>query len=205
MNFFARGTFGCRDNFELYAEFGYSKKKNTFDNTPSGVSGAWGYPGGPVNARQRRRRGSCWAPTIRTIPWASTRACATRAFDVGPRVIRQRQRDSARFLVGAQGQLGALGLSTPPTCIRQPSLTNERTGFLRYSAVRTALTDPQQPRRLLAHRRRRRSQHAGAVRLHLARPSSANATTSLDMIDFKASRALMDLAGGPLGLALGAE
>ena len=50
LNFFSRGTFAFNDNAELYTEFSYSKKKTEFNNTPSGVSGAWGYPGGPVNA-----------------------------------------------------------------------------------------------------------------------------------------------------------
>lgn len=84
-------------------------------------------------------------------------------------------------------------------------MVGRRTGYLQYSHVRVALASDNNPAaRVLAHRRRRRAQQPGDVRLHLAE-ISAQATTSLDMIDFKANRTLWDLPGGPLALAVGAE
>ena len=50
VNVFGRASFAFGEGGEVYTEIGYSKKETTFSNTPSGVSGSWGYPEGPRNA-----------------------------------------------------------------------------------------------------------------------------------------------------------
>lgn len=200
-NLFARGTFLLSDNFEMYGEFGYSKKKNTFYNTPSGVSGSWGYPGGPVNASSGPGATVLGADHPDN-PLGVDARLRYAAFDVGPRTTNNTN-EFTRFLLGVKGTWGEWAVDTA-YLHSATQLVNERTGFLRYSHVRTALTDPNSPVGWW-----RLGSQAGAnsqaLYDYISPTIRANASTSLDMIDFKASRSLVDLAGGPLGLALGAE
>ncbi len=141
-NLFARGTFALSDNFELYGEFGYSKKKTEFYNTPSGVSGSWGYPGGPVNASSGAGATVLGAGHPDN-PLGANARLRYAAFDVGPRVTRNTN-EFTRFLVGMKGTVGDWDIDTA-YLHSATQLVNERTGFLRYSHVRTALSDPNSP------------------------------------------------------------
>lgn len=200
-NLFARGTFKLSDSFEMYGEFGYSKKKTTFYNTPSGVSGTWGYPGGPVNASS--------GPGATVLgaghpdnPLGVDARLRYSAFDVGPRITHNTN-EFTRFLLGIKGRWGEWDVDSA-YLHSATQLVNERTGFLRYSRVRTVLTDPNSP---VGWWRIGEAAAANTQALYdyISPTIHANASTTLDMIDFKASRSLADLAGGPLGLALGAE
>jgi iron complex outermembrane receptor protein len=200
-NLFARGTFQLSDTTEFYTELGYSKKKTTFYNTPSSVSGAWGYPGGPVNASSGPGATVLGADHPDN-PLGEEVRLRYAAFDVGPRVIRN---DNAfeRILVGAKTGWGEWDVDTA-YLYSATDLVNKRDGFLRYSAVRTALSDPDSPVGYW-----RIGDDAGlntqALYDFISPTIHATAHTRLSQLDFKASRALADLAGGPLGLALGAE
>ncbi|HEY5971485.1 MAG TPA: TonB-dependent receptor [Pseudoxanthomonas sp.] len=200
-NFFARATFKLSDNFDLYAEMGYSKKRNVFYNTPSGVSGAWGYPGGPVNASSGPGA-TVLGAAHPDNPLGIDARLRYAAFDVGPRVTRN-DNEFRRFLVGVKGSWGEWDVDTA-YLHSSTDLLNERDGFLRYSAVRTALSDPNSP---VGYWRIGDDAGLNSQALYdfISPTIHADASTSLDMIDFKASRSLMDLQGGPLGLALGTE
>lgn len=200
-NLFARGTFVLSDNFEMYGEFGYSKKKNVFYNTPSGVSGSWGYPGGPVNASSGSGA-TVLGAAHPDNPLKVDARLRYAAFDVGPRVTRNTN-EFTRFLVGVKGTAGEWDIDTA-YLHSATQLVNERTGFLRYSHVRTALTDPNSPVGWW-HIGANARQNSKALYDYISPTIHANASTTLDMIDFKASRSLADLAGGPLGFAIGAE
>ena len=203
VNFFSRGTFAFNDSAELYTEFSYSKKETEFRNTPSGVSGAWGYPGGPVNASDPGPGAMVLGANHPDNPFTGN-AVRLRytAFDVGPRVI-ENESQMMRFLVGTRGTWGAwdydAGLMHSET-----SLNNTRNGFLRYSHVLTALSDPNSPVGYW-----RIGDNAGlnsqALYDYIAPTITAKGDTKLDVFDAKASRSLMDLAGGSMGLALGVE
>lgn len=201
VNFFTRGTFALSENAEIYAEFGYSKKKTTFHNTPSGVSGAWGFPGGPVNASSGAGAVILAADHPDNILGVDARLRYS-AFDVGPR-ITYNTNEFTRLLAGIKGTAGAWDYDVG-YLHSQTSLVNERTGFLRYSVVRSVLTDPNNPYgwwRLGANAYLNSPELYAAISPRI----SATASTSLDLFDAKASRELVDLPGGPLGLALGAE
>ncbi|HUH90812.1 MAG TPA: TonB-dependent receptor, partial [Lysobacter sp.] len=200
-NFFARATFALSDDFEMYTELGYSRKKTTFENTPSGVSGAWGYPGGPVNASSGPGAVVLGADHPDN-PLGVPARLRYSAFDVGPRVT-DTTNDFMRLLFGVKGNWGEWSIDTA-YLHSSTELVNERQGFLRYSSVVTALTDPNSP---VGYWRIGDDAGLNSQALYdfISPRISANASTKLDMIDFKASRSLMDLSGGPLGLALGAE
>ena len=200
-NLFARATYRLSDNFDLYAEFGYSKKKNVFYNTPSGVSGSWGYPGGPVNASSGPGA-TVLGANHPDNPLGVNARLRYAAFDVGPRITRNTN-EFTRFLIGAKGSWGEWDIDTA-YLHSATDLLNQRDGFLRYSAVRTALSDPNSP---VGYWRIGDNANLNSQAMYdfISPTIHADASTSLDMIDFKASRSLMDLAGGPMGLALGAE
>lgn len=203
INLFTRGTFRINDNAELYTEFGYSKKVVDFRNTPSGTSGAWGYPGGPVNASSGAGAIVLGPDHPQNDP-NSDRAARLRytAFDVGPRQTHN-ENEFMRFLVGAKGTAGAWDYDVG-YLHSQSELTNTRKGFLSYSAVQCALADPNCAGGtwLLGTRA---GENPQSLYDFISPTISARASSRLDIIDAKANRSLMDLGGGALGLAVGAE
>ena len=202
VNVFGRASFAYGEGGEIYTEIGYSKKETVFSNTPSGVSGSWGYPGGPRNASSGPGA-VVLSPTHpdNVIPGQASRLRYT-AWDVGPRVTTNTN-EFTRFLVGTKGNWGEWGYDTA-FLHSGTELTNKRTGFLRYSSVLCALGDP-----ACAGGTWRigdnASQTPQSVYDAISPTISARAKSSLDMFDFTISRSLMDLKGGPLGLAFGTE
>jgi iron complex outermembrane receptor protein len=202
VNLFGRATFVLSDNFEAYVEAGYSKKKNTFVNTPSDASGAWGYPGGPVNG-DSGDGAVVLGPNHPDNPFPGQAAnLRYTAFDVGPRVIRT-DSEFSRFLAGVKGTAGAWDVDVA-YLHSQSDLTNTRDGFLRYSAVRDALTNGTGPGGYwrLGQNANLNSQ---ALYDYISPTIHADGKTTLDLFDVKGSRSLMDLNGGALGVAFGAE
>jgi len=190
VNVFGRASFAFGDNGEVYTEIGYSKKDTTFRNTPSGVSGGWGYPGGPVNASSGDGA-TVLGPTHPDNPYGVPVRVRYSAFDVGPRVT-ETNNEFMRFLVGVKGSWGDWDYDT--------AYLHSSTD----SAVLCALGDPNcaggvwnigqgaeaNPQSLYAY---------------ISPTIDARAKSKLDMFDIKVSRSLLDLPGGPLGLALGTE
>ena len=201
VNVFARASFAFGEGGEIYTEIGYSKKETVFSNTPSGVSGGWGYPGGPVNANSGAGATMLYAghpdnplPTAARVRYS--------AWDVGPRVT-DNTNEFNRFLVGVKGNWGEWSYDTA-YLHSGTDLINKRTGFLRYSAVRCVLGNPACPAgtwRIGDNA----SLNSQALYDFISPTISATAKSSLDMFDFTVSRSLADLQGGPLGLALGTE
>lgn len=201
INFFSRGTFRISDNADFYTEFGYSKKTVDFQNTPSGTSGAWGYPGGPVNASSGPGA-IVLGPDHPQNPTGEPVRLRYSAFDVGPRQTHN-ENEFMRFLVGVKGTAGEWDYDAG-YLHSQSQLTNTRKGFLSYSAVQCALADPNCAGGtwMLGTQA---GQNPQSLYDFISPTISARATSRLDIIDAKANRSLMDLGGGSLGLAVGAE
>ena len=202
LNFFSRGTFAFSDNAELYTEFSYSKKKTEFHNTPSGVSGAWGYPGGPVNANDPGPGATMLGAGHPDNPFGEAVRLRYTAFDVGPRTVNN-ESDLVRFLVGVKGTAGAWDYDVG-YLHSETNLTNSRKGFLQYSHVLTALSDPNSP---VGYWRIGDDSGLNSQALYdyISPTIMAKGETKLDIFDAKASRSLMDMAGGAMGLAVGLE
>lgn len=201
VNVFGRASFAFGEGGEIYTEIGYSKKETVFSNTPSNVSGGWGYPGGPVNANSGAGATTLYAGhPDNPLPYAAR--VRYSAWDVGPRVT-DNTNEFNRFLVGVKGNWGEWSYDTA-YLHSGTNLINKRTGFLRYSAVQCVLGNP-----ACAAGTWRIGDNAGlnsqALYDYISPTISARAKSSLDMFDFTVSRSLADLQGGPLGLALGTE
>ncbi len=201
LNFFSRGTFAINDHAELYTELGFSRKKTRFVNSFSGVSGAWGYPGGPVNASSGPGA-TVLGANHPDNPLGVDARLRYSAWDVGPRTTNN-DNDFMRGLVGVKGSAGAWDYDVG-YLHSETSLHNSRTGYLRYSRVRTVLADPNSP---VGYWRIGDDSGLNSQALYdyISPEIHADATSELDILDAKANRSLMDLAGGPLGLALGVE
>ena len=201
VNVFGRASFAFGEGGEVYTEIGYSKKETIFSNTPSGVSGGWGYPGGPVNANSGAGATMLYAGhPDNPLPYAARLRYS--AWDVGPRVTNNTN-EFNRFLVGVKGNWGEWSYDTA-YLHSGTDLVNKRTGFLNYDAVRCVLGNPACP-----YGTWRIGDNASltpqSVYDAISPTISARAKSSLDMFDFTISRSLMDLKGGPLGLAFGTE
>jgi iron complex outermembrane recepter protein len=201
INVFGRGTFAVTDGVEAYTELGYSKKKTEFQNTPSGVSGAWGFPGGPVNASSGPGA-IVLAANHPDNPFGAAARLRYSAWDVGPRFTHNTN-DFWRGVVGVKATVSGWDLDTA-YLHSETKLLNERDGYLRYSAVKAALGNPTSslfPWRIGANAKLNSPALYSAIspRIH------ANANSSLDLIDVKGSRSILELPGGDLGFALGAE
>ncbi|WP_017915489.1 TonB-dependent receptor [Xanthomonas sp. SHU 308] len=201
VNVFGRASFAFGEGGEIYTEIGYSKKNTVFSNTPSGVSGGWGYPGGPVNANSGAGATVLYAGhPDNPLPYAARLRYS--AWDVGPRVT-DNTNEFNRFLVGVKGNWGDWSYDTG-YLHSGTNLVNKRTGFLRYSAVRCVLGNPACPAGIwrIGDNANLNSQ---ALYDYISPTISARAKSELDMFNFTVSRSLADLKGGPLGLAMGAE
>lgn len=201
VNVFGRASFAFGEGGEIYTEIGYSKKETVFSNTPSAVSGGWGYPGGPVNANSGAGATVLYAGhPDNPLPYAARLRYS--AWDVGPRVT-DNTNEFNRFLAGVKGNWGEWSYDTA-YLHSGTDLVNKRTGFLRYSAVQCVLGNPACPAGTW-----RIGDDAGlnsqALYDYISPTISARAKSSLDMFNFTVSRSLADLQGGPLGLAVGTE
>ncbi|MBO9830076.1 TonB-dependent receptor [Xanthomonas sp. A2111] len=201
VNVFGRASFAFGEGGEIYTEIGYSKKDTTFSNTPSGVSGGWGYPGTTVNANSGAGATVLYAGhPDNPLPYAAR--VRYSAWDVGPRVTENNNAFN-RVLVGVKGNWGDWSYDTG-YLHSGTDLTSTRTGFLRYSAVRCVLGDPACPAGTwrIGDNANLNSQ---ALYDYISPTISARAKSSLDSFNATVSRSLMDLKGGPLGLAIGTE
>lgn len=201
VNLFVRGTYNVSDDMQAYSEFGYSGKKSKFQTTPSGVSGAWGYPGGAINASSGAGATVLGAGDPDN-PFGAPARVRYAAWDVGPRV-QQTDNDFYRFVIGVKGTTGAWDYDAA-YLHSQTSLTNTRWGYLRYSAVRDSLTNPNSPYGYWRIGANSYLNNPG-IYSYISPTLHASADSVLDSIDAKVTRTLFDLPGGPLGLALGTE
>jgi iron complex outermembrane receptor protein len=203
VNGFVRGTLKLTNDNEAYAEFGYSRKDSTFQLTPSGVSGAWGYPGGAVNASSGPGAVVLAPnhPDNTPIGGGTGDRLRYMAYDVGPRVSYTNN----EFYRGVAGLRGtAFGWDYDTGVVHsETQLVQNRTGFLRYSVVRQALGNPTPG--LTWRIGDNANLNTAALYSQISPTIQSTATSKMDIVDVKASRELMQLPGGPMALALGAE
>jgi iron complex outermembrane receptor protein len=201
-NLFTRGTFAISNALEGYAELSYSKRETAFDNTPTGVSGSWGFPGGPVNATS----GPGATVLAATHPDNPLRVGGVRPrvllWDLGPRTSRT-DNEAKRFSVGFKGAAAGWDFDTAYV-YSETELENRRGGFIRYSQILAGLNDPTSalfPFRIGANA----NLNTQAQRDAISPIIKSDASSKLQVLDFKAARELMNLAGGPMGFAGGLE
>ncbi len=212
-NFYARGTLKLTDNLTAYLEGNYYDNRSRSQSTPSGVNGS---PSSPTIVNTQNAILGANHPD--NPYFGSTARLRYLATDVGP---RRSAIDShfSRVLAGIRGT--ALGWDFDAGAMwSQYKLTERRTGYLQ-SDVLTALLNPTAANQAAARATSaayaalpagtfyRIGENAGlnpaAVYSALSPGISSEASSETELVDFKASRELFNLPGGPLGFAFGAE
>jgi iron complex outermembrane receptor protein len=209
-NLFGRGTFQLSPTLQAYGEASYVTKKTEGQTSPSGVSGAWGYPGptGPIVVNASAGPGAVkLGATHPQNPFPGTAAFLRyAAFDVGPRISNS-ENDFTRFVVGLKGK--GFGWDYDTALVHsETELTQVRHNYLRYSAVRDFLTGTVSglnPTGAFWRIGTQAGLNPASLYSAISPTIQAKAKSQMEILDLKASRELMPLPGGPLSLALGGE
>ncbi|HYD79501.1 MAG TPA: TonB-dependent receptor [Paucimonas sp.] len=213
-NFFTRGTLRLTGDSQVYTELNAFKSRSRSSTTPSSVSGSVGYPGGPVS-----NAAVALGAAHPDNPYFGTAArLRYLAWDVGPRVSNV-ESTFARFVVGMKGSVADWDYDTA-LLFSQNKVSNTRTGYLQRD-VTFALLNPTAANvaaatagsaayaALPAGSFWRIGENAGlnsaALYAAMSPEISNDAKSRVAQLDFKASRELGQLAGGPMGLAVGIE
>ncbi|HEY8238924.1 MAG TPA: TonB-dependent receptor, partial [Candidatus Limnocylindrales bacterium] len=202
ISFFGRGTLALSPTMEAYGEIGYSKRETDFFTNPTGSSGSWGYPGGPVNASSGPGAIVLAASHPDNIFGVGNVRLRYSAWDVGPRTSHT-DTEFTRLSAGLKGSGWGWDFDTGFVWSKSET-TNTRNGFFRYSILRAALGDPTSPyfpyRIGVNANLNTPAQYAA-----LSPTIQSQADSEMSLVDFKGSKELMQLDGGPMSLAAGIE
>jgi len=211
---FGRGTLKLAHGIEAYTELNLYNSLSRTATTPSTISANQGYPGGPVSGA-----GAAFGPAHPDNPYFGREArLRYLAADVGPRASNIAS-TFIRALLGARGTSAGWEWDTS-LLYSQNKVSNELTGYLQRDAtfallnptpanVAAALAGNPGYRALPSGTLWRIAENAGlnspAVYAALSPRIGNDAHTKVAQADFKATREFGKLAGGALGVALGAE
>ena len=214
VNLFTRATFGMTATMPGYAERSAEHGKSYAQTTPSTVSGSVGYPGGPVS-----NAGVSLGADHPDNPYFGTAArLRYLAADVGPR-INNITSDFTRALVGMKSTVADWDLDGG-LLFSQSKNKSRRSGQLQRD-VAFALLNPTPANvaaatagsaayaALPAGTFWRIGENAGlnsaAMYAALSPEIGSEAESKTTQLDLRASRELMQMEGGALALAVGAE
>lgn len=214
LNLFGRATVQWGAAWQAYAELNVYDSRSEALTTSSGINGSVGYPGGPVS-----NAAVALGANHPDNPYFGTAArLRYLAADVGP---RGSDIDSTftRVLAGVKGTWGDWDIDSA-ALYSENKVANERKGLLQRDVmfallnptpanVTAALAGSGAYAALPAGSLWRIAESAGlntpALYAALSPAVHSRALSKTGQIDFKASRDLVQLKGGALGLALGAE
>lgn len=202
LSLFGRGTVALNENWEAYAELSYGKNKTGFDVSPLGT------PGTIVGPYGVRGYGS--GINVPELKLSAAHPDNPYGVDTRFRYVfgefgaqrRTNDVDISRIVAGVKGT--AAGWDLDAGLMHSESKLDQAYTVLSIQGVMDAFSNPGS-----ATFGYRMGANAGlntdAQRASLLVRATSASKTTLDVIDAKASRELVDLPGGPLALALGAE
>ena len=198
-NFFGRGTFAVSSLMTAYAELGYFNTKTSANGTLGAYNDGGVYqPGDPFNP--------LIVHGLITLPANhpdNPYGVARPNMGLLPNELGGRDQTTdntvTRVIAGLQGSAWGWDYDTAVGYIHS-KLKNTNTGFINYDAFVAAINNGTYRFSGLGE-----GKTPANVQATYSYPLVTEPTSSVSLIDFKASRDLMDLAGGPLGLALGGE
>jgi iron complex outermembrane recepter protein len=193
-NFYGRGALQIAPNVQGYLELGFFQSKNKAIGSPSGVADAGVFnPANPTN------------PTVHTPvlpanhpdnPTGVNRNLTLVTADLGGR-DRQTKSEVSRIVGGVTVDAGGWNIDTGAAYL-ESKLRSTQTGFVRFSVLQAALNNG-------TYRINQPSLVPQSLRDAISPTLENNAKNSVALVDFKASRELLELPGGPLAIALGTE
>ena len=196
LNFFGRGTLEFSPNLRAYAEVGLFDSKTKAIGTLGATNDGGVYdPSNPLEPV--KIHGLLNLPAGHPDnPYGVDRALGLRPFDFGGR-NRNTESTVTRLIEGLQGSVMGWDFDFGLGYIGS-RLKDHQTGFVRYSVMQAALNNG-------TYRVNNPGLAAPGVLAAISPTLEETPTSSVKLIDFKASRELMTLPGGPLGVAIGAE
>ena len=206
-NLYAKATKNIGD-LQLYAEAGYSKRDTYFTLVPPSVTPTVAFPPTAGNPTGVLNYGSgagttiVLAPTHPQNPYGAPARLRYSAWDVGPST-RNVNNEFNRFVVGLKGN--RMGWDFDTAYVHSESkLDLLYTNMLNMQVVKDALgnaASPYFPYYIGAQA----GKNPASLYAAMTRTATSHSTTAIDIVDFKASRELMELSGGALAVAVGAE
>jgi iron complex outermembrane receptor protein len=208
VNLYTRGTKNLANGMQAYAELGYSKRDTSFTLTPPSITPTVAFPPNATTPSGVINFGSGAGTTIMMAanhpqnPYGVPVRVRYSAWDVGAST-RSVNNEFNRFVVGLKG--AAMGWDFDTAYVHsQSKLDLLYSNMLNMQVVKDALgnsASPYFPYYIGAQA----GKNPASLYAAMTRTATSHSTTKVDVIDFKASRELMQLPGGAMGLAIGAE
>jgi iron complex outermembrane receptor protein len=196
LNLFGRATFAISSVMTAYTELGFFRTKSVANGTLGANNDGGVFLPGDLNNPLVVHSFMNLPASHPDNTFGVDRAYFTRAPELGGR-DQKTDNQLVRVVQGLQGTAYGWEYDMGLSYIKS-RLVNRNTGYIRYDAMQAALNNG-------TFRIKDPSLTDPAV-LATISPSLVNVpTSSIKSIDLKGSRELMDLPGGPLSLALGAE
>jgi iron complex outermembrane receptor protein len=203
-NLYARGTKNLDGGLQLYAEAGYSSRDTAFTMTPPSTSSTVAFPPNAATPTGVINYGNTILMSAQhpQNPYGADVRLRYSMFDVGPST-RAVDNSFNRFVVGLKGQ--AYGWDFDTAYVHsQSKLDLDYSNMINMKVLQAALGNPASqlfPYYIGAQA----NKNPASLYAAMVTNATSHSTTQLDIVDFKASRELMQLPGGALGLAFGAE
>jgi len=204
LNLYTRFTKNLDGDLQLYAEAGYSKRDTEFTLVPPSTSATVAFPPNAANPTGVINYGNTilMAATHPQNPYGAAVRLRYSMFDVGPST-RSADNEFSRFVVGLKGQRFGWDFDTGYTH-SQSALDLNYSNMINMRVLQAALGTPSSqyyPYYIGTQASKNPASLYAALRVN----AKSHSTTELDVVDFKASRELMQLPGGALGIAVGTE
>jgi iron complex outermembrane receptor protein len=204
LNLYTRFTKNLDGDLQLYAEAGYSKRDTEFTLVPPSTSATVAFPPNAANPTGVINYGNAILMSARhpQNPYGTDVRLRYSMFDVGPST-RSADNEFSRFVVGLKGQRFGWDFDTGYTH-SQSALDLNYSNMINMKVLQAALGNPSS-QYFPYYIGTQASKNPASLYAALAVNAKSHSTTELDVVDFKASRELLQLPGGALGLAVGAE
>jgi iron complex outermembrane recepter protein len=204
VNLYSRGTWQIKDDMQVYAEVGYSKRDTSFTMIPPAITPTVAFPPNAANPLGFINYGNLnlMAASHPQNPYGAPARVRYSAFDIGPQV-RTANNKFTRFVTGIKGQAAGWDYDGGFTH-SESKLHLNYSNMLNMNVLRDALGNPSSPH-FPYYIGAEASKNKPSLYAALVTDAISDSTTKLDVIDFHASRELMALPGGNMGLAVGAE
>jgi iron complex outermembrane receptor protein len=204
LNLYTRYTKNLNGDLQLYAEAGYSRRDTEFTLVPPSTSSTVAFPPNAANPTGVINYGNAilMAANHPQNPYGVPVRLRYSMFDVGPST-RSANNEFSRVVVGLKGTGFGWDFDTGYTH-SQSALDLDYSNMINMKVLQQALGNPASaffPYYIGTQANRNPASLYAAMVVN----ATSHSTTELDVVDFKASRELFQLPGGPLGLAVGTE
>ncbi|OYO26780.1 hypothetical protein CD932_25670 [Janthinobacterium sp. PC23-8] len=208
INLYTRGTWQVNADTQVYAEAGYSKRDTAFTLIPPSITPTIAFPPNATNPTGVINYGSGDGTTMVLAanhpqnPYGVPVRVRYQAFDVGAST-RQANNEFNRIVLGIKGTAAGWDYDAGYTH-SESKLHLDYSNMLNMAVVKDALGNPKSPY-FPYYIGAQAGRNPASLYAAMVTNATSDSTTKLDIIDFKATRELMQLPGGAMGLAVGAE